>query len=201
MRLNRRYRDEAALARPGHLDRGTDQAADAALRRGTWCWCSSTGSTWPCCGRCATPAACARPRSAPCTSCSTARRPSALQRDVDRARPRRPGAAGDRRVPRPSAGRAPRPSSRCDTVIQDRAEVTVLLPRRTFQRLSQRLLHDRTADRIAEAVGRIPHVAATIVPFDTTLAPRRSRSGWRRRAANAAAPRAGPAPSRPARRT
>ena len=56
-----------------------------------------------------------------------------------------------------------------ETVIQDRAEVTVLLPRRTFLRLSQRLLHDRTADRIAEALGRIPHVAATIVPFDTTL--------------------------------
>jgi amino acid transporter len=55
------------------------------------------------------------------------------------------------------------------TVIQDRAEVTVLLPRRTFHRISNRLLHDRTADRIAEAVGRIPHVSATIVPFDTTL--------------------------------
>jgi hypothetical protein len=55
------------------------------------------------------------------------------------------------------------------TTVQDMAEVTVLLPRRTFPRLSQRLLHDRTADRIAEAVGRIPHVAATIVPFDTTL--------------------------------
>ena len=56
-----------------------------------------------------------------------------------------------------------------DAVITERAEVTVLLPRRTFRRLSGRLLHDRTADRIAEAVGRIPHVAATIVPFDTTL--------------------------------
>jgi amino acid transporter len=56
-----------------------------------------------------------------------------------------------------------------DTVILDRAEVTVLLPRRSFRRISQRLLHDRTADRVAEAVGRIPHVAATIVPFDTTL--------------------------------
>jgi amino acid transporter len=56
-----------------------------------------------------------------------------------------------------------------NTVVGDRAEVTVLLPRRTFGRWSQRLLHDRTADRIAEAVGRIPHVAATIVPFDTTL--------------------------------
>jgi hypothetical protein len=56
-----------------------------------------------------------------------------------------------------------------NTVVADRAEVTVLLPRRTFGRTSQRLLHDRTADRIAAAVGRIPHVAATIVPFDTTL--------------------------------
>jgi hypothetical protein len=56
-----------------------------------------------------------------------------------------------------------------DTVVQDRAEVTVLLPRRTFRPLSRRLLHDQTADRIAEAVGRVPHVAATIVPFDTTL--------------------------------
>ncbi|HEY3088324.1 MAG TPA: amino acid permease [Jatrophihabitantaceae bacterium] len=58
-----------------------------------------------------------------------------------------------------------------NTVVSDRAEVTVLLPRRTFRGLSQRILHDRTADRIAEAVGRIPHVAATIVPFDTTLPP------------------------------
>jgi amino acid transporter len=56
-----------------------------------------------------------------------------------------------------------------NTVVADRAEVTVLLPRRTFGRVSQRLLHDRTADRIAEAVSRIAHVAATIVPFDTML--------------------------------
>lgn len=56
-----------------------------------------------------------------------------------------------------------------DTVLTDRAEVTFLLPRRTFRPLSRRLLHDQTADRIAEAVGRVPHVAATIVPFDTTL--------------------------------
>ncbi|MBE7189221.1 APC family permease [Jatrophihabitans endophyticus] len=57
------------------------------------------------------------------------------------------------------------------SVVTDHAEVTLLLPRRSFRTLSQRLLHDRTADRIAEAVARIPHVAATIVPFDTTLAP------------------------------
>ncbi len=56
-----------------------------------------------------------------------------------------------------------------DTVVTERAEVTLLLPRRSFRTWSQRLLHDRTADHIAEAAGRIPHVAATIVPFDTTL--------------------------------
>jgi amino acid transporter len=54
-------------------------------------------------------------------------------------------------------------------VLGERAEVTILLPRRTFKRLSGRILHDRTADRIAEYVGRLPHVSATIVPFDTTL--------------------------------
>ena len=54
-------------------------------------------------------------------------------------------------------------------VVGERAEVTVLLPRRTFQRVSQRILHDRTADRIAAAMAKIPHVSATIVPFDTTL--------------------------------
>jgi amino acid transporter len=54
-------------------------------------------------------------------------------------------------------------------VVGESAEVTILLPRRTFPRISQRLLHDRTADRIANAMAKIPHVSATIVPFDTTL--------------------------------
>jgi amino acid transporter len=44
--------------------------------------------------------------------------------------------------------------------------VTVILPRRSYSALLGRLLHDRTADRIAGAVSRIPHAAATIVPFD-----------------------------------
>ncbi len=56
-----------------------------------------------------------------------------------------------------------------NAVIGERAEVTVLLPRRTFKRVSQRILHDRTADRIAGAMAKLPHVSATIVPFDTTL--------------------------------
>jgi amino acid transporter len=44
--------------------------------------------------------------------------------------------------------------------------VTVVLPRRSFNPLLGRLLHDHTADKIAAAVSQIPHAAATIVPFD-----------------------------------
>jgi amino acid transporter len=44
--------------------------------------------------------------------------------------------------------------------------VTVLLPRRTYAPLLGRLLHDRTADRIARVISRLPRAAATIVPYD-----------------------------------
>lgn len=44
--------------------------------------------------------------------------------------------------------------------------VTVLLPRRTYAPLLGRLLHDRTADKIARAVSLLPDAAATIVPYD-----------------------------------
>jgi amino acid transporter len=44
--------------------------------------------------------------------------------------------------------------------------VTAILPRRSYSPLLGRLLHDRTADKIAGVVSRIPHAAATIVPFD-----------------------------------
>jgi hypothetical protein len=44
--------------------------------------------------------------------------------------------------------------------------VTVILPRRGYSPLLGRLLHDRTADKIAAVVSRIPYAAATIVPFD-----------------------------------
>ena len=56
-------------------------------------------------------------------------------------------------------------------VVNNRSEVTVLLPRRTYRGVAGRLLHDRTADRIAAAVGKLHHVSATIVPFDTELTP------------------------------
>jgi hypothetical protein len=44
--------------------------------------------------------------------------------------------------------------------------VTAILPRRSFTPIVGRLLHDRTADKMASAISRIPHAAATIVPFD-----------------------------------
>src|SRR5690242_2934014 len=44
--------------------------------------------------------------------------------------------------------------------------VTAVLPRRSYSPLLGRLLHDRTADKIAAAVSQIPNATATIVPFD-----------------------------------
>jgi hypothetical protein len=51
--------------------------------------------------------------------------------------------------------------------VQDEGtHVTVILPRRSYSPLLGRLLHDRTADKIAAAISRIPRSAATIVPYD-----------------------------------
>jgi amino acid transporter len=58
-----------------------------------------------------------------------------------------------------------------DLVLQVMAEhadtkVTVLLPRREYSQLLGRLLHDRTADKIAGVVSRIPDASAQIVAYD-----------------------------------
>jgi amino acid transporter len=45
-------------------------------------------------------------------------------------------------------------------------QVTAILPRRSFSPLLGRLLHDRTADKMAGAVSRVQNAAATIIPFD-----------------------------------
>jgi hypothetical protein len=44
-------------------------------------------------------------------------------------------------------------------------QVTAILPRRSFRPIG-RFLHDRTADKIAGVVSRVPNAAATIIPFD-----------------------------------
>jgi amino acid transporter len=57
-----------------------------------------------------------------------------------------------------------------DLAAQEAAQpgtyVTVVLPRRSYSPLLGRFLHDRTADKIARVVSRLPNCAATIIPFD-----------------------------------
>ena len=55
-----------------------------------------------------------------------------------------------------------------EAVADGETECTVLLPRRGFTSAWQRILHDRTADKLATVVSQVPHVAATIVPFNLT---------------------------------
>jgi amino acid transporter len=50
-------------------------------------------------------------------------------------------------------------------VADGETEVSVLLPDRKFNGLWHRILHDRTADAIAEEVSRLPHANVTTVPF------------------------------------
>jgi amino acid transporter len=66
----------------------------------------------------------------------------------------------DRRLTRAAAELVERETSDPGT------HVTVVLPRRSYSALSGRLLHDRTADKIAAVVSRLPRSAATIVPYD-----------------------------------
>jgi len=63
-----------------------------------------------------------------------------------------------------------------DAVVDGDTECTVLLPRRTYAYGWQRFLHDRTADKIAEVVSQVPHVAATIVPFNLNRSWRTKRA-------------------------
>jgi len=53
-----------------------------------------------------------------------------------------------------------------DATLDGDTECTVLLPRRGYSRVWQRFLHDRTADKIAAVLSQVPHVAATIIPYN-----------------------------------
>ena len=53
-----------------------------------------------------------------------------------------------------------------EIVADPEVECTILLPRRAFNSRLSRVLHDRTADSIVQAVAIVPHVSATIVPFN-----------------------------------
>jgi amino acid transporter len=65
----------------------------------------------------------------------------------------------DRRLARASLELA------AEAAADGQTEVTILLPRRGFTGGWRRLLHDRSADRIAAAVSILDHVNATIVPY------------------------------------
>jgi hypothetical protein len=44
----------------------------------------------------------------------------------------------------------------------------MVLPRRSYGKAWSRILHDQTADRIVEIVSQLPHVNATIIPFQVS---------------------------------
>jgi hypothetical protein len=66
----------------------------------------------------------------------------------------------DRRLTRASIELASREAAQKNT------QVTVVLPRRGYAPLLGRILHDRTADKIAAVISQVPNAAATIIPFD-----------------------------------
>ncbi len=55
-----------------------------------------------------------------------------------------------------------------ESVADGETELTILLPRRGYAGGLNRLLHDRTADRIATIVSQLSHVNATVVPYQLT---------------------------------
>ncbi len=81
---------------------------------------------------------------------------------------------------------------------QPGTQVTVVLPRRSFSPLIGRMLHDRTADKIAGVVSRIPNAAAVVIPFDVESRVRvlEERHAEQAAAADGARDQAGPAGDR-----
>jgi len=65
----------------------------------------------------------------------------------------------DRRIDRQAAEIVAR------ELADGQTEVTVLLPRREYQRRWQRLFHDHTADQVTKPLVGMPHCNVTIVPF------------------------------------
>ncbi len=69
------------------------------------------------------------------------------------------------------------------TVADGQTEASILLPRSAYPRIWNRVLHDHTADQLADAVGELDDVNATIIPFRvrSTTAPRSLRLGHPRK--------------------
>ncbi|SEL02639.1 APC family permease [Streptacidiphilus jiangxiensis] len=56
------------------------------------------------------------------------------------------------------------------TAKREKSQITLLIPERNYSPILGRLLHRRTPDQIARAVGKLPNVVTTIVPFDVVSA-------------------------------
>jgi amino acid transporter len=56
------------------------------------------------------------------------------------------------------------------TAKREKSQITLLIPERNYSPVLGRLLHRRTPDQIARAVGKLPNVVTTIVPFDVVSA-------------------------------
>jgi hypothetical protein len=65
----------------------------------------------------------------------------------------------DRRLTRTAVELVAHLTGDCDT------EVTILIPRREYTKLWHRILHDRSSNSIAAALGELPHCNVTIVPY------------------------------------
>jgi amino acid transporter len=70
-------------------------------------------------------------------------------------------------------------------VADGRTQVTVLIPRLLHNRVWHRLLHDRTAERLASSLSKLPNVNVTFVPFHLGGGPVTSNVGPVRPAATA----------------
>jgi amino acid transporter len=82
----------------------------------------------------------------------------------------------DRRIPRAAAELVAGALADGDT------EVSVLIPRRQYAHVWHRLLHDRTANAITEALSGLPHSNVTIVPYHLGAPQRPVRVGGPRTA-------------------
>jgi amino acid transporter len=83
-----------------------------------------------------------------------------------------------------------------ETVADGQTELTILLPRRGFAAGWQRVLHDATADHIADAVGQLAHVNATVVPYQLTGGWFARRREWGRKQVGVPTPGKPTKPSR-----
>jgi amino acid transporter len=61
-------------------------------------------------------------------------------------------------------------------LAEEGTEVTVVMPRRDFPTLRERLLHDRTSRSIMRVLSRYPHIDVTAVPYYFGPRPGRTRS-------------------------